>query len=152
MTTEILPYSSELRPWFESLNREWLEKLFVVEPIDLKYFADPEKEIIAKGGEIYFARIDGEILGTCSLVWDEGELELAKMGVTEKAKGKGIGEALVRHCIERAKAMKVKKLKLVTNSGLIPAIRLYEKMGFVTTYRGPHPKYARGDVFMEINF
>lgn len=89
MKLKILNYEPRFRPYFESLNREWPGKLFTVEPIDEKYFKDPEGEILQKDGEIFFAEYEGEIVGTCSLLWDDGILEMAKMGVTEKAKGLG---------------------------------------------------------------
>lgn len=144
----IRDYQPELRIYFESLNREWLEKLFTVEPIDELYFKDPEGQIIKKDGEIFFAEVDGEIVGTCSLLWDDGHLEMAKMGVTEKSKGLGIGEFLVEEAIKRAKKKNVSKLTLLTNSKLIPAIWLYQKMGFKQIPLGS-VKYARGDVMME---
>jgi putative acetyltransferase len=145
----IVDYNPSLRKYFESLNREWLEKYFTVEPIDEKYFENPDQEILQKGGAIFFAEVSGDILGVCSLVVTEDGLELAKMAVTEKARGKGLGEFLVTEAIKRAKYMGATKLLLVTNSKLVPAIRLYEKLGFETTFRGQHPKYQRGDVVME---
>ena len=146
---KILNYSSKLKRHFELLNREWLEKYFSVEPIDLKYFANPKAMILAKGGDIFFAEADGEVVGTCSILRDGASWELAKMAVTESARGKGIGEKLVKEAITRAKLGKAKKLMLVTNSKLVPAIKLYEKFGFKETFRGQHPKYKRGDVVME---
>ncbi len=144
----IRDYQPEYRKYFESLNREWLEKLFTVEPIDELYFRDPEGQILKKDGEIFFAELDGQIVGTCSLLWDEGHLEMAKMGVTEKAKGRGVGEALVIEAIKRAKKKNISKLTLLTNSKLVPAINLYKKMGFRQIPLGS-VKYARGDVMME---
>ncbi len=147
---KILDYQSKYKKYFEGLNREWLEKHFSVEPIDEKYFRDPEKEIIKKGGQILFAEYEGKIVGTVSLLKEGAKWELAKMAVTESVQGKGIGELLVQEVLRRSRKLKLKKVILVTNSQLRPAIGLYKKLGFIETFRGPDPKYSRGDVVMEI--
>ena len=146
----ILDFKPELKKYFESLNREWLERYFSVEPADLRFFSNPEKEILKKGGEIFFAELDGKVLGTCTLIQEEKNLfELARLAVTESARGKGIGELLTREAITRAKQRGARKIRLFTNSSLIPAVRLYEKLGFKETYRGQHPKYLRTNLIME---
>jgi putative acetyltransferase len=145
------PKNPAHRAEFERLNREWLEKYFVVEPIDTKYFIAPEKEILEKGGEIFFAEWDGRIVGTCSLIWEEGKLELAKMGVEESAQGKGVGKFLALEGIRRARALGENVLTLVTNSALTPAVSLYKKLGFIETSREQNPKYQRGDLAMELD-
>jgi len=145
----IIYYTPALKADFERLNREWLEKNWAVEEIDIQYFNDPQKRILSPGGDILFAELDGDIVGTCSLLREGGTVELAKMAVTEPMRGKGIGEFLAKEAIKRAKQKKVKTLTLVTHSSLMPAIRLYEKLGFKETFRGQHPKYKRGDLIME---
>jgi putative acetyltransferase len=150
----ILNYSPKIashRDEFERLNRAWLEKYFVVEAVDQKYFIDPEKEILEKNGEIFFAELDGRIVGTCSLILEDGKLELAKMGVEEKIQGQGIGKFLALEAVKRARARGEKVLTLVTNSSLSTAISLYKKIGFREIFRGQHPKYQRGDVVMELD-
>ncbi len=146
----IRDYEPQLKKYFESLNREWLEKYFSVEVIDEKYFQNPEMEIIEKGGEIFFAELSGEIVGTCSLIQTENFLELAKMAVTQKAQGFGVGAKLIEEAILRTRKYKTDKLVLITNSQLAPALHLYQKFGFIETFRGQHPKYQRGDVVMEL--
>lgn len=148
---KIVNFSPELRGFFESLNREWLERYFSVEPIDIEYFESPEDLILAEGGEIFFAEVDGEILGTCSVVRTEEGFEMAKMAVTAKAQGKGLGRLLAEEAIARAKRMGAEKLMLVTNSQLAPAVGLYRALGFEAIHEGPHPKYRRGNLVMEKN-
>lgn len=137
------------RKAFESLNREWIEEQFEIEPHDLLVFKDPEKEILQEGGEILFAEVDGEIVGTCALIHSEGKYELAKLAVTKKFKGLGLGELLCAEIGIRAKEKGARALTLTTNSRLIPAVRLYEKLGFQESFRGPHPEYKRVDLTME---
>lgn len=133
---------------FERLNREWLEKYFSVEAIDIEYFQDPQKKILDAGGMIFFAECEGKIVGTCALLKEDDGFELAKMAVTPAAQGRGIGEALARAAIQAAKLQGAKAVKLFTHSSLAPAIRIYAKLGFQETFRGPHPRYQRADVGM----
>jgi ribosomal protein S18 acetylase RimI-like enzyme len=146
----IVGYDPKLKGHFEKLNREWIETHFSIEPHDTRAFADPEKEIIRRGGDVIFAELDGKIVGTCSLIIDDqGKHELAKLAVTDRAKGKGLGELLSREIIRRARRKGARSVILTTNSRLTPAIRLYEKLGFKETIRGPHPKFKRVDLVME---
>lgn len=148
-TLRLLDYHAGLRPFFEQLNREWIERFFAIEPHDLVYFADPEATILGPGGDIVFAELDGEIVGTCSLVQEGEGFELVKLAVTERAKGRGLGEALTAEILRRAAAKGARSVTLTTNSRLTAAVRLYEKLGFVITARGQHPKYRRVDLVME---
>jgi len=45
--------------------------------------------------------------------------------------GKGIGEAILKHFIEYCKQQKCHKITLYTLPVLIPALKLYLKLGFV---------------------
>ena len=145
----LLDFKPEHKKYFETLNREWIEKFFVIEPHDLKVFADPEKEIINSGGDIIFAELNGEIVGTCALTLTDGVFELAKLAVSDAGKGKKIGETLSLEIIRRAEAKGAKMIQLTTNSGLVPAVKLYEKLGFKEIFRGQHPQYKRVNLVME---
>ncbi|NNF16571.1 MAG: hypothetical protein HKN70_07470, partial [Gammaproteobacteria bacterium] len=85
---EIVQYSPALKGWFERLNREWLERYFVVEAIDTKVLQNPEQEILSHGGRVLFGRHAGAIVGTCALKHHgDGVYELIKMAVTADAQG-----------------------------------------------------------------
>lgn len=141
-------YHPEFAKDFKKLNVEWLEKYFKVEEHDEEQLNNPE-EILEKGGRIFFARLDGENVGTASLIYEEpGVYELAKMAVTESAKGHGIGNVLMEHCIAEARKLGAKKIILLSNRGLTPAISLYKKYGFEEIPLTNNP-YARGDIKME---
>lgn len=146
----IVPYSVELKEHIKTLNYEWLEKYFFVEQGDVEQLSDPQLHIIDKGGHIYFAKYNDKIVGTSTLIKTGiGEYELAKMAVTEKYKGLGIGKLLLEHCIREAKGLKALKLSLFSNTKLISAIHLYKKYGFTKVPLPEDIHYQRADIMME---
>jgi mannose-6-phosphate isomerase-like protein (cupin superfamily)/N-acetylglutamate synthase-like GNAT family acetyltransferase len=146
---EIVDYREDLKTVIKDLNIEWLEKYFRVEKNDEIQLSDPQREIIDKGGFIYYARYKGEIVGTASLLKiTEDCFELGKMAVTEHAKDSGIGNVLMAYCLQAAHAKGISKLVLYSNTSLAPAIHLYKKYGF---YEIPleHAYYERANIKME---
>ena len=89
MNIEIIRFNQNLSKYFTSLNIDWLEKYFVVEPIDHEMLSDPKKYIIDKGGLIFFAKVDEKIAGTFALIRvEENVYELSKMAVDPAFQGK----------------------------------------------------------------
>jgi GNAT superfamily N-acetyltransferase len=138
---------------FRSLNQQWIERYFKMEPPDVEVLSDPQGAILNDGGRILFAIRDGVAIGCCALIrMDDGEFEVAKMAVAPEAQGAGIGRALLTAAIELARSLGTRRLFLETNRVLTPAIHLYESLGF--QHLPPervHPSpYARSDVVMEL--
>lgn len=147
---EIIDYQPEFQADFQRLNCEWIEKYFKVEEADRQSLDRPHDKILSPGGHIYMARLNGEIVGTCALIkTDHDTYELAKMAVTEKAKGKGIGWLLGQAAINKARKLGAKTVFLESNTALAPAINLYQKLGFQKTIRPPSP-YERCNIQMEL--
>lgn len=148
MNVEILRYEKKYKNYFKKLNLEWLQKYFEVEPVDEKILSNPEK-IIKNGGEIFFAKLNNIVVGTCALEKIDNEtFELIKMGVTEKAQGKKIGELLSKSAVEFAKSQKAKRIILESNRKLIAALSLYKKLGFVEVPDYVSSKYIRSNIKM----
>jgi ribosomal protein S18 acetylase RimI-like enzyme/predicted transcriptional regulator len=146
----IIPFDVKYRDDWRRINQEWIEKLFKMEEADIIALNNPEKYVLAKGGEIYFALLNGKPIGAVALKLDhEQRYELSKMGVLPEARGLGIGNKLVQKVIDRYKARGGKELFLETNSSLHPAINLYKKMGFKEVPPPENTPYARADYFME---
>jgi ribosomal protein S18 acetylase RimI-like enzyme len=146
---EIIPFSPDLKEHIKTLNIEWLEKYFRVEEKDELVLSSPQEEIIDKGGMIFYAKYNDEILGTVSLMKiDNDTFELSKMAVSDKAQGLGIGNKLLIHSIAVSKENNIKKLILYSNRILLPALHLYEKFGFVEVPLGD-VSYERADIKME---
>lgn len=146
----IVPFAPALREDFYRLNEAWLRKYFYVEEIDHHVLSNPESEILQPGGEIFFAMLGEDTVGTCALMLaSEGVYELTKMAVDETRQGLGIGRALMEAAIAEFRRRQGRTLFLETNSKLTPAIRLYESMGFEhQPARKADSHYARADVYM----
>ena len=149
----VRPFEDSLAADFARINRQWIDAMYVVEPVDEAQLSDPRGTIVAPGGDILFVE-DPElgIVGTCGLLkTGEDEFELIKMGVAPEARGRGAGEFLLRATIERAFAMGAKRLFLLTNKKSQAAIRMYERNGFVhdaELLASAGAEYARCDVAM----
>ena len=131
-SVEIIPVSSNLKEHIKTLNKAWLEKYFKVEEKDELTLSNPQEEIIDKGGMIFYARYNNEIIGTFSLMKvNDTTFELSKMAVSDKAQGLGIGTKMLLHCFAVAEENNIKKLLLYSNRKLLSAIHLYEKFGFI---------------------
>jgi ribosomal protein S18 acetylase RimI-like enzyme len=61
----------------------------------------------------------------------EGEFRM--LAVVPEARGRGVGEALVRRCIERARELGLTGLAMSTQPSMASAHRIYERLGFVRT-------------------
>jgi DNA-binding MarR family transcriptional regulator/ribosomal protein S18 acetylase RimI-like enzyme len=143
-------FTPERREHFLHLNAAWLRKYFYLEEIDHRILSNPEGEIIAQGGRVYFALLDDLVVGTCALKWESaGVYELSKMGVDAQFQGIGIGRKLLEHALDEFERLGGKELFLESSTKLLPALHLYESVGFVhQKNRRPDSHYARADVYM----
>jgi N-acetylglutamate synthase-like GNAT family acetyltransferase len=149
MELTIVEYQSEYQPWFEKFNRDWIEKYFWMEPIDISVLQHPDEHIISKGGAILMARCDREMAGTVALKYVEpGVYEFTKMAVDEKFRGQHIGLLLSEAAIIKAKQLGARKIILYSNTLLAPAISMYRKIGFQEIPLDA--VYKRSDIKMEL--
>ncbi|WP_086846625.1 GNAT family N-acetyltransferase [Amycolatopsis kentuckyensis] len=59
-----------------------------------------------------------------------GELEFRMLAVAPSARGRGIGEALIKAVFDRARALGLRKVVLSSLDRMHSAHRLYERLGF----------------------
>jgi L-amino acid N-acyltransferase YncA/predicted GNAT family N-acyltransferase len=146
---EILKYEPHHQPWFEKLNRTWIERYFWMEPIDFAVLQNPEEHILKDGGSILMATRGNEVVGTVALKYHGPKtMELTKMAVDERFQGKKIGRTLAVSAIGLAKSSGAERVILYSNRKLGPAIELYKKLGFAeVALDGP---YKRSDIKMEL--
>lgn len=62
-----------------------------------------------------------------------GEAGFRMLAVDPRARGRGIGEALVQECLDRARAEGAAAMRLSTKEDMHAAHRLYERLGFSRT-------------------
>lgn len=153
MTVTILPFSEQHAPIFDRLNRAWIEEFFTIEPFDDLVLTQPEKMILATGGEIWFAALNSNVVGAAALLpFGEGVFEFTKLGVDENARGAGVARALLHHCRMRATQKGAHTLKIFTSRRLLAANALYQSTGFIEVEMSPAQKtrYARADVMYDL--
>lgn len=102
-------------------------------------FTDPTTdklfELFQTPNAHYFVALwNGKIVGGCGLFptkgLPKGHIELVKLYLTAETRGKGIGKALMLHCISIAKNSGYEAVYLETLPELHIAVGLYEQLGF----------------------
>ena len=150
-SVEIINFKHKYAKHFYELNVEWLEKFFYVEPYDQKVLSNPKDFIIDKGGYIFFAKYNNEIVGTVALINQKSFFELSKMAVSPKYQGLKIGQKLMDYCIDFAKQQNWESITLYSHRKLVPAINLYKKIGFVEIDLESDSHYERSDIKMRLD-
>ncbi|WPX41548.1 bifunctional helix-turn-helix transcriptional regulator/GNAT family N-acetyltransferase [Akkermansia sp. N21116] len=148
----IVPYEPRYQPVFRSLNEEWITAHWQMEKSDYKALDHPQEYILDKGGYIFVALDAGAPVGVCALCKlddPDYDYELAKLAVSPKAQGKGIGILLGETVIRKAMELGAQKIFLESNTILEPATHLYRKLGF-QELKGHHLSYARGNIQMKL--
>lgn len=145
----IVDFDTAYKQAFYDLNIEWLETYFYVEDFDREVLSKPEKYILEPGGSIFFAVEDQVAVGTVALMpHEEGGLELTKMAVDPKQRGKRIGQQLMQHCIDFGSSQGIPHLLLYSNRILENAIHIYRKYGFVEVQQEEDVRYKRSNIKM----
>ena len=89
--------------------------------------------------DVLVAELEGRVVGCVTFVdglkqlseVDDPEAATIRMlGVASSARGRGVGQALVDACIERARASGRRRVRLDTRTSMRGAQRLYERLGF----------------------
>ena len=150
MKVKIVPYSDKYSKYFYDLNYDWLNEFFYVEEYDEKVLKNCKTEIIDKGGFIFFALNNSEVIGTMALIQKErGVYELNKMAVKKDLRGNGIGHQLIKFIIDYSIDKNFESIILYSNTVLKNSIHLYEKFGF-KEIDNPDAPYKRSDIKMEL--
>ncbi|MFI0355471.1 GNAT family N-acetyltransferase [Actinomadura sp. 9N407] len=96
----------------------------------------------AAKAELLVAEVGGEIAGAVAYCPPDSpyaelagpdEAEFRMLAVLERARGTGVGRALVQACVQRAREAGLAALRLSTQSNMHTAHRMYERMGFTRT-------------------
>ena len=93
----------------------------------------------AAAADLWVAVEDGRVLGTITdpphgspyrELAGEGESEFRMLAVDPAAQGRGVGDALVRHLLERARAHGHRRVLISSLPEMTGAHRVYERLGF----------------------
>ncbi len=68
---------------------------------------------------------------------DEGEFRM--LAVSPAARGRGVGRALVEHCLDRSRELGYAGIRMSSMDRMTSAHRVYERLGFV---RAPQDDWA----------
>jgi ribosomal protein S18 acetylase RimI-like enzyme len=104
--------------------------------------------------ELIVAERAGLLVGTIGLYpdasrsalegWPQGWASIRALGVRAGARRQGIGTALARECVRRARELEARAIGLHTASHMPAATRLYERLGF---RRAPELDIEIGEMF-----
>jgi ribosomal protein S18 acetylase RimI-like enzyme len=151
-SVEIIEYDPKYNKNFADLNYEWIANFFTIEDHDREQLDNTYQYIIAPGGQIFFALVGEEVVGTVALIrMSDEEFELAKMVVSPNFKGYKIGEKLLEASIGYSKQLGKKRIVLETNTRQFPAINMYRKWGFYEIPLDPNSHFARANVRMRLD-
>ena len=122
----------------------------MLEEADRAAFRDPEAKILAPGGQIFFVVEKARCSAPARCCAHGPEVhEIAKMAVSPAARGRGYGDLLMEAAMAFSRAAGARTMVIVSNTRLAPAIRLYQKHGFVQVPLEADPRYARADIKLE---
>lgn len=100
--------------------------------------AEEEWDSYDKTATHFFARVDGRPVATARLRDMQGVAKIERMAVRAEFRGKHVGDQLLQHVMEQAKARGFKQARV---SAQTHATAFYEKLGFKVT----------SDEYMEAN-
>jgi GNAT superfamily N-acetyltransferase len=90
------------------------------------------------------------VLGTWSVVrHSRSECYIAKMAVATSARGRCLGELLMEEAVDCALQIGARRVAIVSNTVLAPALRLYRKHGFVEVPLESDGRYQRANIRLE---
>ena len=137
MNLEIVPVAEQHIAGFhaavDSVAREKLYLAMLQAP-PLEEAAEFVRNNIRKGNPQFVALVGDRVVGWCDVFPEKRETMahggVLGMGIVEGYRGRGIGAALIRATLERAKAVGLTRVELTVREDNLRAKALYEKAGF----------------------
>lgn len=101
-----------------------------------------EEELKNKNSKYIVAKIENKIVGFAGINYNYDYVEIMNIVSRKDCRRKGIASCLLKNLIILSKNFNVCKIGLEVNENNIPAIKLYEKIGFKQV--GRRNKYYNG--------
>lgn len=136
-----MPASAILRP-AEDADGPGLERLIstifadypncIYEADEFPELAAPAQHYRARGGMLWVAEADGEVIGSLAAVptAEPGVFELFKVYLARPARGQGLAPQLLENALAFARARGATRLRLWTDTRFVEGHRFYERTGF----------------------
>lgn len=122
---------------------------------DAPWSADEITKDVNAGGNVYVAvaLADDERAGYAEIRMIAGEAQIYNIAIAPEFRREGIGEALLRHLIEKADDDGCKLVTLEVRGSNEAAMELYKKLGFreVGRRRGYYAKGSEDAVLMDLD-
>lgn len=149
---KVIEYQEKYKKDFVKLNTQWVERYFVMEDADLEVLEHVD-DLLKSGAMIYFAVEEDQVLATCMAMPLDGDVwEICKLAASGQYTGTGAGSAVFRASMNYAKEHGAKKLTLISNSRLKPALHIYKKFGFKEVpLNKAYWGFERADIEFEYN-
>ena len=130
--------------------QDWILDAYLAELVDVRPRFEEAEVLVAEHDECIVGTIafypDVRLEGWSNL--PAGWAGFRALAVAPRRRGTGIGQALVRRCIQRTREIGAETLGIHTISLLTDAVRLYQRLGFV---RCPEFDLRAADVFTSDN-
>ena len=126
----------------------WLGESLDGEGLDKDIANWPRAYDGVRGSLLVVEAPDGEVVGTAAVrVLEPGVGEVKRMWIRPAHQGKGLGRPLMDACLDAARALRCRCLRLDSEDRLAAAVHLYRTYGFkeIADYNGN----PRANVWME---
>jgi dTDP-4-amino-4,6-dideoxy-D-galactose acyltransferase len=117
-------------------SRFYADPRFSPEACDLLYETWVKKECNTNPEGVFVAEKDNQIIGfiTCQLSRERYMGSIGLIGVAGPSRGLGIGQSLIEHAVQWAHDHGTKQIEVITQGRNTQALRLYERVGFLTQH------------------
>lgn len=131
---ELAPANELAREFGDWATERIRVELGIVVPDDADHPTEVLGELLASGGRLYVAEVDGVAVGVGGLRrLSDNAGEIKRMFVRPTARGLGVGRAIVERLIDDARALGFETIYLESASFMHSAHALYRSVGFVAS-------------------
>jgi GNAT superfamily N-acetyltransferase len=129
---DLAPASALAREFGDWASERIRVELGILIPAEADHRTDVLDELLASGGRLYVAEVDGVAVGVGGLKRMSDTVgEIKRMFVRPTARGLGVGRAIIQQLIGDAREMGCEAIYLESASFMHSAHALYRSVGFV---------------------